>query len=150
MRFWVAWIGAGWTLLGVGACSDEDSASAPAADAGAATASLSSLKVTSPACGGADPCDTCMAASCSSQYVACFGSSWQTDLGGVCSAFGDCITACDCGDPSCFRACNTALESNPADPCYACIQNLLACEVAHCDSECGAVAPDAGRDARGN
>jgi hypothetical protein len=110
------------TTLALFGCGSDDSASAPVADASTPleeAGALSGLEVVSPLCGGADACSACMSASCADRYAACFGSAWETSLAGICSSFGSCITACDCGDPDCFNSCSDAL----ANPCLGCVES---------------------------
>jgi hypothetical protein len=88
-----------------------------------------------------------VAANCASQFAACFGPDWASDLGGICAGFGDCVMQCNCGDPACFGVCTSNLEANPGDPCPQCVQSLLQCELGQCASECQDDSPDAGADA---
>ncbi len=115
--------------------------------------SISGLALINPTCGVGDggtvsqACVDCTAEHCESEFNACFGSDWQNDLeSGICSAFGTCVENCDCGDHICFNDCLQALDANQADPCRACIINLIACELTHCESECEDLTgnPDAG------
>ena len=137
---------AGTALVGVhcGESGDFDAANEDESDGGGlidAGESLNGLQVINPSCGAGtggeqDECDDCVTNACSAEFEECFGSSWQTDLGGICATFGACIQACDCGDPECFGTCSTDLENSAADSCLSCVRSLLQCEVAECDSAC--------------
>ena len=103
---------------------------------------LHGLAVVNPACGTGDggvddECIACATSSCSTQFEACFASSWETSLvGGVCESFGQCVTDCGCGDNECFQACLDTIESTPGDACYGCLENLFACEQTNCSESC--------------
>ena len=104
---------------------------------------ISGLALINPACGVgsggtvSQACIDCTTDHCASEMTDCFGAGWQSDLqAGVCTDFGSCVSACDCGDNACFKVCLQQLDSNPTDPCRACVVDLVACEKAHCDVEC--------------
>ncbi len=104
---------------------------------------ISGLTLINPNCGVGDDstvsqaCVDCAAEHCEPEFNACFGSDWLNDLdNGVCSTFGACVEACDCGDNACFNVCLQDLDDNHLDPCRSCIVTLIECEQTHCAEEC--------------
>lgn len=130
-----------------GGCDDDESTttSTGAVDGGLVedAGSISGLALINPSCGVGDggtvsqACVDCATDNCSDDFVACFGSNWETTLAeGTCSTFGQCVMACDCGDNECFNVCLGQLDAAVGDPCRACVVDLVVCEQTHCDDVC--------------
>jgi hypothetical protein len=105
--------------------------------------SINGLALINPACGAGDggtvsqECVQCATDNCSADFEACFGTAWGTTLsGGICTTFGACVMACDCGDNTCFNGCLQQLDASTSDPCRSCVVDLVICEQTHCGDVC--------------
>ena len=143
-----------------GGCDDEETTTNTGGVGGGMledAGSISGLALINPTCGVGDggtvsqACVQCTTEHCSTQLDACFGGTWDSTLaGGICTSFGQCVMACDCGDNLCFNDCLQQLDANPADPCRSCVVDIVACEQTHCAVECDSnTGSDAGQGGDG-
>lgn len=155
-------LGLGMLLAAIG-CDDDTTPTYTTTGAGTGggmlvdAGSINGLALINPVCGAGDggtvsqDCVNCATEYCTDEFEACFDSTWQTTLeSGICSAFGQCVAACDCGDNECFNDCLQELDARTADPCRSCIVDLVACEQNHCGYVCDlASGTDAGEGGSG-
>jgi hypothetical protein len=160
------WLGAfaSTVILTAAACGDDFTGSSTTGTGGAGGTAAAGgggtvfgLALVSPSCGSGDggtvtsECTSCTTEHCADKLAECFGSAWQTDLeGGVCTDFGACVMACECGDPDCFNACLTQLDAAYESACRSCIAELVTCEQSYCATECVSATPDAGQGGTGS